>query len=56
MSLEVNSDRRWFLRTSAMALVASDLAMISMQKQKLIRQPRKLFRRSSEAPIRPSHH
>jgi pimeloyl-ACP methyl ester carboxylesterase len=32
MSLEVNSDRRWFLRTSAMALVASDLAMISPAK------------------------
>ena len=32
MSLEVNSDRRRFLRTSAMALVASDLAMISPAK------------------------
>jgi pimeloyl-ACP methyl ester carboxylesterase len=32
MSLEVNSDRRRFLRASAMALVASDLAMISSAK------------------------
>jgi hypothetical protein len=32
MSLEVNSGRRRFLRTSAMALVASDLAMIKSAK------------------------
>jgi hypothetical protein len=32
MSLEVNSGRRRFLHTSAMALVASDLAMIKSAK------------------------